>query len=126
MSELFSVHGETDGTSTSGDFEFYSDIVYGTFTLFRIPKGMKAKIWCKRISGAAVEVIINYTHDVTAPTPAWIPVDRENLASDGELTLEKRRPVVLRSITGKEAFKVSWSQATAAKSYVNLEIEITE
>jgi len=125
--ELFSVYGETNGSSTSGDFEFYSDMVYGTFTSFRIPKGMKAKIWCKRISGEAVEVIIKYTHDVTVtPSPTWISVSREKLASAGELILEKRRPIVLRSITGNEAFKISWSQDTAAKSYLELEIEITE
>jgi len=127
LSELFTCYGATDGSSTTGDFTLYSrDLIYGSFTSFRIPKGMKAKIWCKRIAGEAVDIIINFTKDVTVASPTYNPVDRQKLASAGELILEKRRPIVLRSIDGKEAFKVSWSQTAAALSYVDLEIEITE
>ena len=90
----------------------------------RIPKGMKLKVWCKRISGEPVEVIMEYTHDVTAASPTWVEVGREVLASAGELSLEKRRPIVLRGFTGKEAFRARWRQATAASSYAEFEVEL--
>jgi hypothetical protein len=126
MKEIITLKGETDGSNTTGDFPLYGDIVYGSTTSFRIPAGLKAKVWAKRISGAAVTVNINYTRDVTAGAPTWVLMDSEYLASAGEVALEKRRPVVLRGLTGKEAFKVSWSQTAAAVSYVTLEVEITD
>jgi len=48
------------------------------------------------------------------------------LASEGELILEKRRPVVVRGTNGKEAIRLSWSQTTAAKTYIAVEIEFTD
>jgi hypothetical protein len=126
MKEILTLKGETDGSNTTGDFPLYGDMVYGSTTSFRIPAGLKAKVWAKRISGAAVTVNINYTRDVTASPQTWVLMDSENLASAGEVALEKRRPIVLRGLTGKEAFKVSWSSSVAAKSYVTLEVEITD
>ena len=132
MRELFTVYGKTDGSSTTGDFKLYSDLFYysdptsPTKDYIRIPKGLKAKIWCKRISGEAVEVIIKFTKDVTAASPTWAEIGRENLASAGEFTLEKRRPIVVRSITGKEAIRFSWSQPSPGNSYFEAEIEFTD
>lgn len=130
--EIFTVKGETDGTSTTGDFPlncdlfYYSDPANPTLTYLRIPKGLKVKIWCKRISGAAVTVKIMFTKNITASTPVWAELGSEHLASEGELILEKRRPIVLRATTGLEAVKFSWSQTTAAKSHFEAEIEIGE
>ena len=130
MKEIITLKGETDGSNTTGDFPLYGDIVYvatgSPVTSFRIPAGLKAKVWAKRISGAAVTVNINYTRDITAGAPTCVLMDSEYLASAGEVALEKRRPVVLRGLTGKEAFKVSWSSSAADKSYVTLEVEITD
>ena len=125
-SELMTLYGATDGSSTTGQFSLNGDLLYSAVSYVRIPKGMKAKIWCKRISGAAVDVIIEYTYDCTVASPTWVAVSRESLTSAGEIILEKRRPVVLRGFTGKEAFRISWSQSTAASSYVEIEVELSE
>ena len=124
MGVLFTVRGATDGSSTTGTFSLSGDLLQTAVSYIRIPKGMKLKVWCKRISGEPVEVIMEYTHDVTAASPTWVEVGREVLASAGELALEKRRPIVLRGFTGKEAFRAKWSQATAALSYAEFEVEL--
>lgn len=131
--ELLTLKGETDGSATTGDFPLYSDIIYHDTTppytpptKIVIPKGMKAKIWFKEVGGAAVDVILYWSKDATAASPAWDMLERVSLASAGEITLEKRRPHIIRSITGKEGFKLSWSQGTAAKSYVSIGLEITD
>ncbi len=122
MKELFTLRGEASGT---GDYTLRGDLIYGTATAIRIPKGLKAKIWCKRIAGEAAQVTINYTKDITASSPTWVAVDTENLASAGELVIEKRRPIILRSATGKEAFKVTRDSGTGS-SFVDLEVELTD
>ena len=131
--ELLTLYGETDGTNTSGDFQLYSDIIYtgpAPFTpptFIVIPAGMKAKIWARRVSGdGETDVIIQWSPDITASTPTWIPVERVKLASKGSIELEKRRPVVVRGIRGVEAFKISWSQPTAVKASVVVEVELTD
>jgi len=133
MRELLTLKGSTDGSSTTGTFSLYSDMIYGSVSYVMIPKGLKAKVWCKRISGKAVEVIIQFTHDIYAggstPSPDtadWTEVGHEVLVSEGELILEKRRPLVLRGYTGKEAFRVRWSQSSAGLSYVEIEVELTD
>jgi hypothetical protein len=132
--ELITLYGETDGTSTSGDFPLYSDMIYSTGTapftpptFAMVPAGMKAKIWARRVSGdGETDVIIQWSPDVTVATPTWIPVERVKLASKGSIELEKRRPVVVRGIRGVEAFKISWSQPAAVKASVVVEVELTD
>jgi hypothetical protein len=132
--ELFTIYGETDGVSRSGDFPLYSDIIYSTGTapfapptFIIIPAGMKAKIWARRVSGdGETDVIIQWSPDVTVATPTWIPVERIKLAGKGNIELEKRRPVVVRGIRGVEAFKISWSQPEATKARVVVEVELTD
>ena len=122
---LMTLFGRTDGSSTTGTFSLYGDLLYSTADYVRIPKGIKAKIWCKRISGEVeTEVIIQFTNDVTETTPTWNDVSRQRLASKGVLELEKRRPVVLRGRTGKEAFRITWDQTAAGAGYANVEIEV--
>jgi len=41
--ELITCFGETDGTSTTGDFSLDSDLFQATVNYIRISKGMKAK-----------------------------------------------------------------------------------
>jgi hypothetical protein len=132
--ELLTLYGETDGTSTSGDFPLSSDMIYSTGTIpftppifVIVPAGMKAKIWARRVSGdGETDVIVQWSPDVTVATPTWIPVERVKLASKGSIELEKRRPVVVRGIRGVEAFKISWSQPTAVKATVVVEVELTD
>ena len=132
MGEILTLRGVSDGSNTTGDFPLYSDLFYysdptsPTLTYIRIPKGVKAKIWCKRIAGAASKIKIQFTKDVTASSPVWAVVDEEDLASEGEIILEKRRPLVLRGTTGNEAFKASWEQSTAGVTSVDLEVELEE
>lgn len=124
---LITFYGATDGSSATGDFSLDSPVLYSKVTYIRVPKGMKLKIWCKRIAGAVpTEVIFNYTNDVTAGTPTWKPIGHEYLVSPGEITLEKRRPVVVVGRTGKEAVKISWSQSTAGNAWMEVEVEFTE
>ena len=127
VSELFVVRGETDGASTEGTFELDSDIFYDRVSFIRIPKGMKAKVWFKKLAGdGETTVALEFTNDVTAETPSWKALENEKLASSGEVALEKRRPVILRGRTGKEAFRLRWSQPTATKAYVELGVEFDE
>jgi len=126
MGELFTLYGATDGSNTTGTFDLYGDLLQAAVNYVRIPKGMKAKIWCKLVSGAPVDVSIQYTHNVTVTSPTYITITTESLANAGEESIEKRRPIVLRGFTGKEAFKTTWSQSSAAKSYVQIEVELTE
>lgn len=126
-SELMTLFGETDGSATTGDFSLYSDIGYSALTVpFRIPRGMKVKIWAYHIDGEKCEVTVKYTHDATAGSPSYIEVGHFDLSSEGELGEEKRRPIVLRSLTGDEGFKLAWEQSTAAKTHIQVEIEISK
>jgi len=123
-SELLTLYGETDGSSTTGTFSLTGPGIYGSVTEIQIPRGMKAKIWCKRISGSvATDVIIEYSPDGGS---TWVTIGREVLASPGEVAIEKRRPIVVESINGVEKIRVSWSQSTAGKAYIELEVEITD
>jgi hypothetical protein len=131
--EILTIKGESDETSASGDFPLYSDLLYHDSAPYTpptkviIPFGMKAKIWAKRLAAEGETLFtISWAKDATVASPAWEVLDAQKLASKGELALEKRRPLVIRSITGKEGFKVSWSQPTACKAYVELEVEITD
>jgi len=122
--DLLHLYGETDGAATTGDFSMSCDLIYGTFIDFRLPVGAKLKVWTKRIAGKAVTVLMKMTEDITADTPSWSVLGRDYLASDGELSIEKQKPLILQSITGKEAVRFSWEQPTAGVSSVELEMEI--
>lgn len=124
--DVITFYGETDGSSTTGTFTLYSEAISGSVTTIRLDKGLKAKIWAKEISGAPVTVKILFTDDATVATPTWTTIDVETLASTGQLNLEKRKPRIIQFRTGKEAIRFDWSQSTAGKSYITIEIEIEE
>jgi hypothetical protein len=127
MKELFLVKGETDGTNKTGTAPLDSDFFYSTATYLRIPKGAKAKIWFKDIAAEAETLFtIQYTYDCTAAAPTWKGVQNEKIAEKGQLSIEKRRPTILRGFTGKEAFRVNWDQPTQAKAYFTLGVELTD
>jgi hypothetical protein len=88
---------------------------------------MKAKIWAKRLAAEGETLFqIYWSKDASVTSPTWELLDSQKLASKGEISLEKRRPIVVRSLTGKEGFKISWSMPTAVKAYIELEAEITD
>jgi len=125
MKELLILRGETDGTSTSGTVPLDSDILQATANYVRIPKGLKCKIWFKKVAGEGETLFtLQYTYDVTAATPVWKNIQQEKLASKGETSIEKRRPEILRAFTGREAFRITWTQSVASKAYVELGVEL--
>jgi hypothetical protein len=122
MSELFSLRGDA---TAAGALVLRGDLLYATVALVRVPKGHKAKIWCKRISRtSAGSLNIEFTTDCTASPPTWDPVDTEYLPAAGQIQLEKRRPLVLRAFTGKEAFRLY--NLDAGTVYADVEVEITK
>jgi hypothetical protein len=127
MSELLLLRGETDGTSATGTVPLESDLFLDTVDYFRIPKGLTAKIWFKKVSGEGETLFtLQYTHDVTAAAPDWKNIQQEKIASAGEVAIEKRRPEILRGFTGKEAIRVTWTQPTGSevKAYIELGLEV--
>jgi len=121
QSELLTIRGYVSGT---GVYSLDSDLFYSTVDYIVIPKGLKAKIWCKRISGEAADVRIEYTYDYGDWSSPKV-VGFERLASSGEMFIEKRRPIVLRGLTGKEAFRFNRVAGTG-DSYIEVELELTE
>ncbi len=124
MGELITFIGSTDGTSTTGVVSLDSDILYSQVQYVRIPRGMVAKIWFKKVSGdVETDFILQYSNDVTVSTPTWKDIQVEKLPSSGEISIEKRRPEILRSFTGREGFRVTWSQPTAGLAHIELGVE---
>lgn len=126
---LFSIFGETDGSSTTGIFTLRSEIFYDTVDYIRLDKGLKLKIWGIRITGDAVRVILNKTEDVTAATPDWTAIGDViigELPSKGSIDIELRRPILIHYKTGNEAIRFRWEQSTAAKSSIEIKVEVTD
>lgn len=127
-SELFVVHGETDGASASGTCDLRSDVFRGTVKYIRLPKGSKAKVWIEKVGGEGETAFtLQYARDVTAAPPTWMPLQVVKLASKGELVFAaESRPILVRSTSGKEAISVAWSQPAAVKAYVDLVVEVAD
>jgi hypothetical protein len=126
VEELFTLSGATDGTSTSGVVSLNSDLFNSAITVFRIPKGLTAKIWFKEVSGEAeTKFTLEYSNDITVASPTYKTLEEVKLASKGEISLDKRRPVLLRGTTGLEGFRISFSQPTAALARITLGVELT-
>jgi hypothetical protein len=86
-----------------------------------IPYGMKAKIWAKRLAAEDETLFqIYWSKDASVGSPTWELLDSQKLASKGEISLEKRRPIVVRSLSGKEGFKISWTNQPPKKPTWNL------
>ncbi|RLC63797.1 MAG: hypothetical protein DRI01_04540 [Chloroflexi bacterium] len=125
MGEIITFYAETDGSNTTGDFTLDSDVLHSTVSYIRPDKGYKLKIWAWRVAGAPVTVLINYTNDVTVGSPTWKTIGAIHLSSEGIEEMEKRKPVIVLSKTGKEAVKFSWSQSAAGVSRVGFEVEFS-
>jgi len=124
---MLTLYGETDGSSTTGTFTLNNEWFESGVSYIRVDKNIVAKIWSIEVSGAAVTVDIEITQDVTVDTPTWTKVKSVHLASEGQIFDEKRKPlIVIVGRTGKEAFRLTWSQATAGLSKVSLVVEFVE
>jgi hypothetical protein len=125
MSELFTLGGSITNT---GVVSLTGDLLYSTVAYLRIPKGYRAKIWAKRLNNpngtAAAVVRFEKSPDVTVNSPTWAAIGTE-LATSSEVVVEKRRPIVFRSLTGKEGLRVNVTSApTDSTTSVELEIEV--
>ena len=126
---LFTVYSSaTVASGASGDFKISTPDAYGgPYDYIRIPKGFKAKIWAKRLTGtAAFRLIVRLVPDVVSAPTSTIDIDSEYLASPGTLELEKRRPVVVVAKTGSEAIKFSYDNTGAGSIAFSADIELTD
>lgn len=124
---LLTVHGKTDGSSTTGDFDLNCEWFESAVDYIRLDKGIVAKIWSIEASMNPVTVVVKYTHDVTQSTPTWVELKRVHLASEGDISHDKRKPLlVISGKSGKEAVRFSWVQTTAAESHITVTIEFTQ
>ena len=123
MSEVITFYGETDGTSTTGTFSLNSDVLYSAVNYIRPDQGMLVKIWAKLIAGKACTVFVEQTEDVTVDSPTYKKIGAFHLSSEGQLHIDERHAVELFSRDGKQAFRLTWSQDTAGKSYVMIKCE---
>jgi hypothetical protein len=142
---MMTFFGSTDGVNTTGTFKMTSEGleasaatggVAQTVTSLVLPKGIRAKIWLQKISGAAttVSVIVNPN-----PTGASVPgfvlpsntntvIDSELLASSGALELDTRRPVIVDGrnfATSAFAIVFAWSQTAAALATLTVMVEFS-
>ena len=125
MSQVFSVFGETNATALTGTFPMVSELFRGSRNEIRPPKGCKTFILDEKISGRVVDVFLQRTRDVTVTTPTWTTISAYSLSATGELNITPEKKVIITSPTGKEAFRFTWSQATAARSNIGFVIELS-
>jgi len=129
QSELITIRGTTDGTNTTGTFDLYSTLIYGTDAYIRIPKGMKLKIHSTRVMGSLTDTLVSvkYTHDVTDVSPTYVEIDYElqNNTIDTRISEEKKKPIILPGLTGDEAVAFDWAQTTQSAAYFIVEVELT-
>ena len=128
MGELITLHGETDGSSTTGTFSLTGELLYSSVSNIRIPQGVKLKVWFKSVKGDPSVVKLQLTKDVTVSSPTWSDLEIIELVSSGELDLEKRKPVIVHGITGKEAAQLTWDQSSfgAGKTFVEIGVEFSQ
>lgn len=127
-SEHITLSGITNGTNATGVLAVVSDVIYGNVETIRIPKGLALKIWSKHINGADVTVKTQYTLDVSAESPTWVDfaVDVFDASVEGDRNIEKRRPLLFRGFTGKEAVRFTYTQEIAGISGIEINAEFCE
>lgn len=126
MRQILRLTAATDGTGTADTFALTDpNYFYEGVTSFRLPLGCKAKLWGYTLSGAAFTATLSVSHDAGA---THTEAARWDLLAEGTLvhTHDGRPEVFLESRTGKESFKVDWSQATAAKGRIAMVVEISD
>ena len=125
MNEILTLFGTANGAS--GTLTLVTDIAQASFVYFRIPQGLVAKVYGYRIAGPVqTAVAVQYSLDVHTGTPSSpFTLDLPDLASAGSLDLEKRRPLIFRSETGKEGLQFTYTQSGSTGPVgVSIDLEI--
>ena len=127
MGELITFYGATDGTNATGTVSLDSNILYSSVDYIRIPKGVKLKIWgIRAYAVTTTNFNIEFTSDVTVGSPTYETVDSVFVAADdyeAYVNIEKRRPIVIKGATGKEAIRITWSQSAAGNGGIAIDVE---
>jgi len=123
--ETITFFGETDGSATGGTLNLDSDVLYTSVDYVRPDKGCKSKIWIAKLTGKPATIFLEQTEDVTASSPTWKRITSYHLASEGELHEDERRPVVLLSRDGKQAWRFTWLQEAPGKTYATIKVEFS-
>ena len=136
------LYAVTDGASTTGTLAVQSYLTETTlagstpetYTSLSIPKGVRAKIWIEKISGAICTVNAFFNANPTAatstsytmPTNASVQTDSTYLVSAGVLKLDDRRPLIVEGYdvgTAVANLVFKWVQTVAAVSNIVIKIE---
>jgi len=127
---IITVHGATDGSNKTGAPTLVNDFFVtstNTVTSIRIPKGLKLRILDLEFlcGGYMTDWRIDYTLDITAGSPTWVPIlDNANVQ---RLYSKMQKLVVGPSLDGKLAIRFFWTQVTQDDdSKVNATIELYE
>ena len=124
---MLTLYGETDETNTSGTFTLKNEWFASDVTFIRVDRGIVAKLWGFEVGGGAVTVKIEITEDITAESPTWTTIKTIDLTSAGQIAEDWKKPfIIVTGKSGKEAFRVTWEQSTAALSRVSLIVEFAE
>jgi len=123
MADLMPLTGETDAASATGQFSLDSEWFESTVTYIKVDKGLAAKLWILELSGEPVDVIVEQNFSDPTDATAWKKLKVVSLPSAGHLELDHRKPIIITAKNDTTYFRLSWSQATAGKSYVNAVVE---
>ena len=127
VDELQTFEATTNGTAAGGTFSLDSDVVQTPVTVIQIPPGMNLKIWAKRATGLTSVTVI-YRYSITANlNTGYTEVSRDVLPAptggSAELVIEKKRPIILRGITGNEGVQVLWAGANTGGTVNSVEFD---
>ena len=123
MGSLIQLYGTTGGIGSTGTFQLTSVWLLSPVQTITIPKGTVAKIWSKHVTGQPVTVNLLYSNDGTN----FRVVESETLGTTGETSPNnKRKPIILPSVNGVEAFQLQWSQTSGYVSSVQFDVEFGE
>ena len=149
VKDLILIQGELSGvTGATAPFPLSSDLfttglqwVSGAAsdvtgpTMFRIPQGFNLKIWQNHLAqvaattGPIAAVMLQFSKDITAVGgPTWQDIDLMSLAAlNTEEIRERRRPLVIHAITGKEGVRLVTQNAmvSGATHSITIEVELT-
>jgi len=122
MLQKLVIYGETDGSSTTGDFELGSEWWANKPTELKIEKGLQYAIKRVKITGVATKLLIQASYDDRS---TWEVMDAIDLASEGNITEESN--VGLQAHENDKVYlKLSWEQPSAGKAYGTCVLELKE
>jgi hypothetical protein len=126
VEEIETFEGRTTGGVSGGTVQLDSDLIITPVQYLQIPPGMVLRIWGKRISGLTPVTFI-WSYSTTASTGPFTEVSRDAfpgpVGGASELVVEKKRPIILRGITGNEGLQITWVGAPTGASVNSIEFE---